>query len=114
MSGPSSLSVALDFCAASRSACRSALPIAGNSRSMMNLRMVPPVQQWRTIATRLPPASKVRHDSLGEEPHGGERLVERNHVEINLQGGMLVAAKFLLGAMDLGDDLLRRANPCCA
>src|SRR5271154_4975744 len=48
MSGPSSLRVAFDFAAASRRACRSRLPTAGNSRSMMYLRMI-------LLHVRLPP-----------------------------------------------------------
>src|SRR5215472_3476491 len=111
MSGPSSFRVALDFCAASRRACRSALPIAGSSRSMMNLRMTPPLQYWPTIAIRLPSAGKAWHHLLGEEPHRCERIVERNHIEIDLQRGVLVNAEFFLRAADLVDDLFRRADP---
>src|SRR5215472_716886 len=111
MSGPSSFKVALDFCAASRRACRSALPIAGNSRSIMNFLTVAALQLWRCIATRLPPAGKVRHDALGEQPHRGECRLQRNHVEIDLQRSVLVFAERLLGAADLVDDLTGRANP---
>src|SRR5712671_6084509 len=105
MSGPSSFRVAFDFCAASRRACRSALPMAGRSRSMMNLRMAPPSRNWRLIATRLLCAGKVRHHLFGKEPHRGERVMQRNHVEIDLQRGVFVAAEGVLRAADLVDDL---------
>src|ERR1700719_1703422 len=116
MSGPSSFSVAFDFCAASRRACRSALPIAGSSRSMINLRMAPPfenvgLRKCRLIATRLRSAGKVRHYLLGEEPHRGERVIQRDHVEIDLQRGVLIITEGVLRAANLADDLFRRTNP---
>src|ERR1700724_3646397 len=111
MSGPSSFRVAFDFCAASRRACRSALPIAGSSRSMMNLRMASSLQKWRLIATRLLCAGKVRHHLLGEEPHRGERAIQRNHVEIDLQRGVLIAAEGVPREADLAQDLLGRTDP---
>src|SRR5262249_6612562 len=111
MSGPSSFKVALDFCAASRRACRSALPIAGNSRSMMNFRTVAALQLWRCIATRVPPPRQVLHDALSDQPHRGECRRQRNDVEIDLQRSVLVFAERLLGAADLVDDLTGRADP---
>jgi class 3 adenylate cyclase len=57
-------------------------------------------------ATGLWRGRKVRHHPLGEPPHRGERFIQRNHVEIDLQRGVLIAAEFLLRAADLGDDLV--------
>jgi hypothetical protein len=73
--------------------------------------MASSLQKWRLIATRLLCAGKVRHHLLGEEPHRGERVIERNHVEIDLQRGMLVAAEGVLRAADLAQDLLGRTDP---
>src|SRR6516164_3638824 len=85
MSGPSSFSVAFDFCAASRSACRSALPIAGNSRSMMNLRM---------LALRYCSGAMLwwRHPTVQERGHMPETAIwnfrELAHHELDGFGGI--------------------------
>src|SRR6516164_3546171 len=102
MSGPSSLRVAFDFCAASNRACRSALPIAGNSRSMMNLRMSPPFTDDGLCQTSLPPRGKARHHFFREEPHRGLCRGERHQVEIDLQRGVLEAAELLPTPLDGG------------
>src|SRR6516164_1965571 len=110
MSGPSSLRVAFDFCAASRRACRSALPIAGSSRSMIYLRMIvlpfSPADGGRSGG-----AGKARHHFFREEPHRGLRRSERHHVEVDLQRSVLEAAELLPTPLDRGDDLVRRADP---
>jgi hypothetical protein len=40
----------------------------------------------------------VRHHLLGEEPHRGERVIQRNHIEIDLQRGVFIAAEGVLRA----------------
>src|SRR5271169_2226135 len=76
MSGPSSLSVAFDFDAASRKACRSALPIAGNSRSMIYLCMDHPPVLAAADGGRSAGPGKARHHLPAEELSQGQRRIE--------------------------------------
>src|ERR1700738_4260499 len=90
MSGPSSFKVALDFCAASRSACRSALPIAGSSRSMMNLRMDSPSREAAMLSlSRCLRQGKSRAGLGGVLPYGiagpGRSGTQRHRIEDALQ-----------------------------
>jgi hypothetical protein len=48
---------------------------------------------------------------FGKQAHRGERCVQRNGVEIDLQRGVLVGAELVFRAADLGNDLVGRADP---
>src|SRR5271154_4556843 len=96
MSGPSSLRVAFDFAAASRRACRSKLPTAGNSRSMMYFFMtVLPCWLPRIVADRRQP---VKCATFG----GGLLRSSRHSRRLGLQVGETAAAGF--GQHDQHDD----------
>src|SRR6267378_491893 len=76
----------VDFCAASRRACRSALPIAGSSRSMMNLRMAFPSREAAMLSlSRCLRQPKSPRELGGVSPHGFARPVgsgtERHRID---------------------------------
>src|SRR5437870_11155637 len=98
MSGPSSFKVAFDFCAASRRACRSALPIAGSSRSMMNLRMDFPSREAAMLSLsrclrqqKSPPGPQAGAALRGVSPDSaawpGRSGTQRHRIEDALQVG---------------------------
>src|SRR5215472_2106604 len=66
---------------------------------------------WPPIAIRLTRAGKARHHPLGEEAHRSERSLQRDHVEIDLQRGVLVTTELVPRAADLIDDLGGRTDP---
>src|SRR6516165_3583020 len=111
MSGPSSLRVAFDFCAASRRACRSALPIAGNSRSMMNLRMGPPSGMASPTKQNYRPAVKRGITFSAKSRIEACAAASGIMLKLTCKRGVLEAAELLPAASDRRDDLVRRAYP---